>query len=135
MIFIDTGAFLARHLKGDQYHKKSLKLWATLEKKGLRCATSNAVLYETLTLMGRRASYSFAAERARHIYASRSLAIWYPAPEDEQAAIGYFEKFSDQKVSFVDCLSFALLKRHGVGNVFTFDRHFALAGFSLLTSP
>lgn len=131
MIFIDTGPFLARFLKKDQYHNQALRLWTKLEKSKKQCLTSSAVLHETLTLMGRRSSYEFAAERARSIYQSQVLTILYAGPDDEHVALESFEKFSDQKVIFVDCLSFALMKKHKLHEVFTFDQHFSMAGFKI----
>jgi predicted nucleic acid-binding protein len=38
----------------------------------------------------------------------------------------------DQSIGFVDCLSFALMRRHRIPAAFTFDRHFELAGFPLV---
>jgi len=38
-------------------------------------------------------------------------------------------KFADQGVSFTDCLSFRLMKRHRIRSVFGFDHHFTAAGF------
>ncbi len=40
-----------------------------------------------------------------------------------------FEKYADQRVSFTDCISFVLMRRHKIRQVFSFDRHFELAGF------
>ncbi len=91
--------------------------------------TSNVVLDETFTLLGRRASYAFAAGRARSLLGSSALTILRPDAEDEQAAVDLFAKFSDQQVSFTDCTSFVLMRRSGLGRAFTFDRHFATAGF------
>ncbi|MBI4822336.1 MAG: type II toxin-antitoxin system VapC family toxin [Deltaproteobacteria bacterium] len=129
MIFIDTGAFLARYLAADQHHAGAVRLWRKLEKSQRRPVTSNFVLDETFTLLARRASYGFAAERAKAILASRSLSVLRPGPEDELQALGFFTKFADQKVSFTDCCSFVLMKRTSVRIAFSYDRHFELAGF------
>ena len=129
MIFIDTGAFLARYLMRDQHHGAATAVWDDMVLAGTPCFTSNIVLSETLTLLARRTDYRFAAERARHIYASNSLHILRPDTNDEVDAIRFFEKYSDQKVSFCDCVSFALMRRLGISDVFTFDEHFAIAGF------
>ena len=126
MIFIDTGAFLARYIARDQYHARATKAWARI---GNEAVTSNFVLNETFTLLGRWAGYAFAADRARAIMASDALTILRPADDDEHAALDLFEKYADQRVSFTDCLSFTLMQRHGIERAFTFDRHFRTAGF------
>ena len=129
MIFVDTGAFLGRYLPDDQYHAAALAEWHFLAERNLTCCTSNLVLSETITLLARRASYEFAAEKARLIQASTVLCILRPVAQDEIAAIAWLEKFADQRVSFTDAVSFALMKRHRIARAFTFDRHFELAGF------
>jgi predicted nucleic acid-binding protein len=131
VIYIDTGAFLARYLGSDQYHEKSLKFWNDLSNFNENCFTSNFVLDETLTLLARRAGYNFAAERAHILYSSKALTILRPTHEDEIAAIELFEKYADQEVSFTDCVSFVLMKKRKITRVFTFDEHFQLAGFKL----
>ena len=131
MIYIDTGAFLARHLAKDQYHRQANTFWDSIQKKSEACVTSNFVLDETFTLLGRRAGSSFAAQRARNIYTSESLDILRPSREDELKAIGFFEKYSDQHLSFTDCVSFVLMKIKKIKRVFTFDHHFQLAGFQI----
>jgi len=93
--------------------------------------TSNFVLDETFTLLGRRAGYGFAAQRAKNIYASESLDILRPSREDEMTAISFFEKYSDQRLSFTDCISFVLMKSRKIKRVFTFADHFRLAGFQV----
>lgn len=131
MIFVDTGAFLARYLSRDEHHEKAARAWKTLVRRNWKCHTSNFVLDETFTLLARRSSYSFAAERARTLYASKALEILRPASEDEHDALLLFEKYADQEVSFTDCISFVLMKRRRLGRAFAFDRHFKDAGFEL----
>lgn len=132
MTFIDTGAFLARYLQRDQFHDRALKAWQELENAVSEdCFTSNFVLDETFTLLGRHAHYRFAADRARHILASQTLRILRPDSDDEFLAIELFEKYADQRVSFTDCVSFVLINRYRLDRVFSFDRHFERAGFRI----
>lgn len=91
--------------------------------------TSNHVVDETLTLLTRRAGNRFAADRADNIYASRALEILYSTRDDETEAISLLRKYSDQNVSFTDCLSFVMMKRDRLTIAFTFDHHFVRAGF------
>ncbi len=132
MTFIDTGAFLARYLQRDQFHDRALEAWQELENAVSEdCFTSNFVLDETFTLLGRHADYRFAADRAGHILASQTLRILRPDSDDEFLAIELFEKYADQRVSFTDCVSFVLINRYRLDRVFSFDRHFERAGFRI----
>ena len=132
MIFIDTEAFLARYLSKDQHHRSAVVAWEELGSKRENCVTSNFVLDETFTLLGRRAGYGFAVQRAKNIYASQALTICRPGKVDEIKALQFFSKYADQHVSFTDCISFVLMKREKINRVFSFDRHFELAGFHIV---
>jgi predicted nucleic acid-binding protein len=129
MLFVDTGAFLARYLKNDQFHTKAVAAWKQVEKRKERCATTNFVLDEFFTLLARRTTYQFAAERARIIYSSSAIAIMRPDREDETAAVDLSDKYGDQSVSFTDCVSFVIMKRSRIRRAFCFDRDFIVAGF------
>lgn len=134
MIFVDTGAFLARHLANDQHHEAAAAGWRRLAADRERCFTSNFVLDETVSLLTRRAGPAFAAERARALLASTALTILRPEARDENEALRWLDKLGDQSVSFTDCVSFALMRRHRLPRAFGFDRHFISAGFSLWPS-
>lgn len=61
-------------------------LWQKVRQQRMRCVTSNFVLDETFTLLARRSSYRFAAEKARTIYVSETFEILRPDAKDERAA-------------------------------------------------
>ena len=132
-VFIDTGAYFARFYHRDQYHALSLKIWGRLQAKGFILITTNHVIDELSMLLARRASYDFSAERLQEIYES-DMIIERSTEEDELRALEYFKKYADQKVSFTDCLSFMVMENLGISQVFTFDRHFAYAGFDVVSS-
>lgn len=132
MIFIDTGAFIAKYFANDQFHKKATKLWKTLEKGRDKLITSNFILDETLTLLARKSYPEFASEKADILYGTNAIKILRPSHEVELCALKYFKKFADQQVSFTDCVSFQLMKDHNIKKAFTFDNHFKLAGFQIL---
>jgi predicted nucleic acid-binding protein len=130
MIFVDTGAFLARWLANDQHHAEARRGWESLRANPRPLCTSNFVIDEVLTLLTRRAYPAFAVERAREIYSSPNLTILRPDLEDELTALTFLERYADQRPSFTDCVSFALMKRTRTRQVFGYDAHFELAGFS-----
>jgi len=131
VIFIDAGAFVAQYIRRDQYHRQAVAAWKQIFRTREPCLTSNFVLNEALTFVARRAGNLFAAQRARNIYASPQIVISRPQQDDEIAALEFFEKYADQKVSFTDCVSFILMRKNKLRRVFTFDHHFALAGFTM----
>jgi len=131
LIYVDTGAYLARYLSRDQYHQKAKDFWKKIRKSQESCFTSNFVLDETFTLLGRWAGYDFASQKAAIIYASKLLIILRPTREDEVKAIDFFQKYADQNVSFTDCISIVLMRNKKIKRVFSFDSHFERAGFKL----
>jgi predicted nucleic acid-binding protein len=134
MIYIDTGPFLARYVEKDQHHDDAASAWEKIQRSGQRLYTSNFVLDELFTLLARRTTYRFAAERARNILDSTAIQILRPERKQEREAIELFAKYADQKVSFTDCVSFLLMKEAKIRQAFSFDRHFERAGFKLWSS-
>lgn len=132
MIFVDAGAWIAICSKRDQYHAVAQERWKRFTTKAPRFSTSNLVLGEALNILARESSYEFAATQGRRILAMPGLTLLRPVEEDEQTALNLMTKWADQKIGFVDCLSFALMRRHRIKTAFAFDRHFEIAGFKLL---
>ncbi len=130
-LFVDTGALVARVLPRDQYYRASGRGWNTLEDIEVKLFSSEHVLDEAVSLLSRQAGGDYAARWARDHLASEEIAWLNAGPDDWQEALRLLQKFSDQKVSCTDCLSFALMRREGISAVFGFDQHFELAGFEL----
>jgi predicted nucleic acid-binding protein len=131
VLFIDTGAIIAHHLKRDQHHRLAVLAWKRIVRTREQCVTTNFILNEVFTYFSRHVNYVFAAERARNIYASRQFVVFRPQEEDEIVALEFFEKFADQQVSFTDCVSFVFMRKNKIRRAFAFDHHFALAGFTM----
>jgi uncharacterized protein len=135
LIFIDTGAFVGRYFPRDQHHPAAVRTWDELARAREPFITSNFILDKAFTLLARRIGYSFAAEKARRIYSSSTILVLRPSEDHELMALDFLEKYADQEVNFTDRVSFALMKSHDIRKVFTFDRHFRLAGFEISPSP
>ena len=132
MIFIDTSALLARYVERDQHFAVARECWAQLLASETMLVTSCHVIVETLTLMGRRTNYKFAAERARKLYASTHFTILRATEQSEIDAVAWFERMAGVKASFTECISFSLMQRLGIREVFTFDEDFTHAGFHVI---
>lgn len=129
MTFVDTGPFLALHRKADQYHRDALRLWTTLAQPIL---TNNHVVDELATLLGRLAGFRYAADRVETLYQAPNIEVLHSTREDETEALRWMRKYADKEISFTDCVSFAMMRRHRIRAAFTFDRHFRDAGFQVI---
>lgn len=127
-IFVDTGAFVAREIAGDQFHSLAWQCRAEVVQRGYRLVSSEHVFDESVTLIARRSNYAFAAQWGND--ARESGIRWLRAGEDDwRKALGLMAKFADQGISYTDCLSAVLMANTGLKRVFGFDRHFAALGF------
>jgi uncharacterized protein len=131
LIFIDTGAFLSRFIVNDTYHKKSLNLWKKIESKKIICYTSNFIIDELATLLLRRTGADFCYDKINRIYESPQFNILRPTKENEFNALELLKKYSDQEISFTDCISFDIIKSNRIPKAFTFDKHFSYMGIAI----
>jgi uncharacterized protein len=129
VIFVDTGAFYARAMRSDAHHALAVATWPKLDD--LRVYTSSLVLCETAELLLRRADAEFAVSCVSAILAEPKLTILRPSADEERTALELMLKYSDQPIGFADCISMALMKKLRIRRVFSFDRHFRAAGFTL----
>ncbi|MBU1200576.1 PIN domain-containing protein [Patescibacteria group bacterium] len=131
-IFIDTSGFKALVDEKDEFHSKAVKLWGKLLRLDDGFVVSNYILDESLTLVRMRRGLDKALKLRDFIAeSSQVIKIYRVSIEDERGAWKWFEK-DWSKLSFTDCVSFALMERLGIKRVFGFDKHFERAGFGLV---
>ena len=129
MILIDTGAFVAFYRSNDQHHREAAKLWPSIKPPFV---VTNHIIDELATGLGRLAGFEYACDRIEDVHNSPLIDILYSTRHDEADALVWMRKFAHQKVSFTDCVSFAVMRRRKIGTAFTFDRHFRMAGFGVI---
>lgn len=88
--------------------------------------------HELITILRYDFSHNVAVNYGRSIRLSKICSIKRISKEDEDAAWDIFLKYNDQKFSFTDCTSFAVMQRINLKKVACFDVHFDTAGFSRL---
>lgn len=119
---------MAKEIAADQYHRQAVEFWNHIQKEEPVIYSSEHVVDETATLLARRTSYAWSAEWGRDVLGAGIHFL--TVGEGELAeAFALMKKFADQAVSFTDCISFVLMKKEGLQDVFGFDRHFASAGY------
>ena len=128
-VLVDTSAALALANKRDPYHQLARDCWTQLQSKCVFCALE-VTAHESFT----RARYDLTLWRGLLAYRGlrkcvRSLRF---EPADEDRALGLLRKYRDKKLSFHDALCAAVMLRHGLYQVFTFDSDFWAFGFQVL---
>ncbi len=132
-VFIDTSGFKALIDDKDEFHKQAVIIWEQLSQKDIFLFTSNYVLDETFTLLRSKCGIELVLQFRDYLVKSTPvLKIERILSRDEAHAWNWFIK-DWSKLSFTDCVSFALMKRLQINQVFTFDNHFKQAGFVMAT--
>jgi len=94
-------------------------------------------LWEWLNALSHTSTRSTAAEGYRRVHADRRIEVVPYQLEHINTAIDLYRDRSDKNWSLTDCLSFVIMKSHGLTDALTTDRHFEQAGFraSMLDQP
>jgi len=130
-LFVDTSAFVALTNKADQYHKRA-KEFLGLFSPAWKLHTSNYIIDETITRIRMVAGHKNALTFSKMLFSSRVYKIHYIDEIIEKESFKIFEKFSDKKLSFTDCTSFALMRRLELNEAFAFDDDFIAVGFEIV---
>lgn len=131
-IFVDTGGFFATFIEKDPAHKKALAEIKKLKNGKSKWITSDYVLDETATLLRARGFFKQAVSLLELHYKSHALSIEWMDANRFDSTIRIFSKYQDQKFSFTDCSSFAIMKELKIKSALTTDEHFAHMGFKKL---
>ncbi len=130
--FVDTGAFAALYCKNDDHHQEAKEIWFQLKQTNSMLYTTRDVISETITLVRRRVGFEQALICGNDLWGSPVLEIIHPARNHDMFAWEFFQKYSDKELSFVDCLSFAVMKELRIHRAFAFDKNFTQVGFEII---
>ena len=131
-VFVDTGAWLALALPDDAHHDEAARVFKELLADGARLVATNHVVGETYTFLARVRDPRLACSFADRLMAGVALDYIHADEEAEARAFELLRKYDDQRFSFVDAVSFAVMAELGLKRALAFDRHFLAAGFALL---
>lgn len=129
MIFIDTSAIYALADKADKNHDKAKSIAVALNQQR-EVFTHNYIIVESAALIQHRLGFVQAKTFLEEVFQFR---IFWIDMHLHQKATQYFTKIGKRKVSFVDCVSFMLMRDNDIKKAFAFDQDFINAGFELIT--
>ncbi len=127
MIFVDTSFWVALKRRRDSHHDEAVALAHAHTRRPL--VTSNHVLGETWTLLGRRGSHADAVELVDAVTRSPRVIVECIDGETERDAWRWLRRRDDREFSFVDATSFVFMAERELQDALAFDQDFAAAGF------
>ena len=133
-VFVDTSAWFALESRNDKNHQRASELLSSLARSR-SLITSNHVLGESYTLMRKLLGHEAATGFIRSLDRSRRVEIIFTPQELEKKAYQLLARYDDQRFSFVDATSFVWMRKLRVREAFSFDQHFATAGFVVIGKP
>ena len=131
--FVDSGAWIALALTRDPLHGPAREQWDLLRGAAAKLHTSVPVVIETFTFLQRNANRDVALAWRDSIYEPGIVKILPCDLRDLEQSWDYFRRRTLHKLSAVDATSFAIMKRARIRLAFTFDHHFVVAGFHLVS--
>lgn len=126
MIFLDTSLIYALADRRDEFHRVARTRFDLALQSGRPLVTHNYVLVESMALLQRRLDLRTALEFSRN---AAALEIeWVGAGLHRQALAALS---AGATTSFVDQVSFAVMRRRGITEALAVDADFVAAGFGL----
>ena len=131
--FVDSGAWIALALSRDPLHAQAREQWDMLRGAGAKLHTSVPVVIETFTFLERNANRDVALAWKNAIHRPGTVKVLSCELRDLEQCWEYFRRGDLHKLSAVDATSFVIMRRTRIRLAFTFDHHFAVVGFRLVT--
>ncbi len=127
MIFLDTSAAYAIADAADPNHRNaSSRLQATLERRE-SVLTHNYVVLESAALiqsrLGLRAALTF-------LKGVRLIHVHWVTQDEHWSALEMLDRRNRRDLSLVDCVSFVVMRKHGLTTALAYDADFEREGFT-----
>lgn len=130
IVFADTSALLAVIDADEANHKRVAESWKLLLSDGNILLSHNYVLVETLALIQARMGMTAVAAFVQDLLPV--VSIQWVDEKTNGAALSAFLTANQRQLSFVDCVSFQVMRNLEIRTAFTLDNHFKNQGFKLI---
>jgi uncharacterized protein len=129
-LFLDTSYLIAALNPRDRNHETAVALKPVLEQDAP--LTTNHVLGECWTFARRRFGHDAAVRLVDALRRSDRYLIVHVSMELERSALEWLRQHDEREYSFVDAVSFEVMRDNNILDALAFDRDFHAAGFRTL---
>lgn len=130
-LFVDTSGWVALFYRDDKYHASASRAFRLVTSQRNFFFTTDYVLDETITHLRYACGHEIAVQFGKWVLDAQYItkirideALWVQA-------WNMFQLYNDKEWALTDCTSFVVMKQKQLWQAFTFDHHFAQAGFQL----
>lgn len=124
-VFLDSGAFFALLVAEDAFHQRAIELFQRADSENWNLVTTNLIVVETYTLIlartrrGRDNTVAFLDSLD-----SSTVHVERITKNDEVLGAEIVRTQRDKMYSLCDAISFAVMRRMGIVETISFDKHF-----------
>ena len=131
--FVDTAYVLAMANLRDAHHARAEALATRVQREHVELVTTQAVLLEVASALSPLSSRRSAVTLVEDI---RDGSVVFPlTPGLLSDAWEMYKRHMDKEWSWVDTISFVVMRREGMTEALTSDHHFGQASFRALLAP
>lgn len=125
-VFIDTSIFVAARNRRDVNHARAVELLREAFRGRYGTVySSDYVFDEAVTVaLVRTKKPELALDLGNFILSSKKLRILYVTRETFKESWRIFQKYAERGLSFTDAITLALMEKHRVEYIMSFDKHF-----------
>jgi predicted nucleic acid-binding protein len=128
-VFLDTSYLLALELTRDQNHAAAVQHWQSIAQLLPSFVTTSYVFDEVVTYFNSRRQHEKAVQVGKSLLLSPSVEFVHVDQPLFHEGWECFRQHQDKDYSLTDCISFIVMKQLSAEVAFTFDGHFAQAGY------
>src|SRR2546423_11871300 len=131
-LFLDANFVIALEVSDDQHYNEATHHWKNLIETPFSLVTTSYVFDEVVTFLNSRRQHDKAVRVGNNLRNAANIELVQVDEPLFYEAWSYFGQNADKTYSLTDCVSFVLMKRLGIAEALTFDKHFLQAGFTKL---
>jgi predicted nucleic acid-binding protein len=130
-VFADTSSLYAAMVRSEAKHLESLAVFEDLLNSGRTIQTTNYVVLETVALLQHRVGLDPVRDFTEQVLPL--ITVCWVSKDLHHKGVRRLIKESKRNLSLTDCVSFEFMALEGLRDALSLDRHFAEAGFRLLS--
>lgn len=131
-VFLDTVGLIALLNRDDDYHQNARAVFTNIGQLKRNVVTTNLVLAELGNGLARTGLREDVVWLIRELHRDASATVVHTDQGQFFEAVQLYLNRKGEGWGLVDCVSFVVMKRRGILDAFTADRHFPQAGFNCL---